>query len=61
MACGGLVMDWPLVCLHQAVSTGGHQTLPGERDKCGRLEGEAHGSDDSLLVITCKHLLTPAS
>lgn len=52
---------WRLVCLNQPGSAWGHQNLPGERDKHGRLEGEARNSDDRLLVITCKHLLTLAS
>lgn len=54
------MVGWSLVCLNQPASAWGHQNLPGERDKRGRLEGEAHNSDDRLLVITCKHLLTLA-
>lgn len=58
---GHPVEGWPFVCLNQPACAWGHQNLPGERDKCGRLECEAHDSDDRLLVIACKHLLTLTS
>lgn len=57
---GGPVEGWPLVCPNQPASAWGHQNLPREHDKRGRLEGKAHGSDDRL-VMTCKHPLTLAA
>lgn len=36
---GGPVVGWPLVCLNRPAGAWGRQNLPGECDKCGRLEG----------------------